>query len=193
MRSTALVFTAFLGLGSTAIHAMPIVTTGLCDDGASTCYTGIQNLDVGGSLYDVTWSDDSYANLSTSGATAAGVSAFVGTGLADDAANAINAAFNSAGNLYPTFDHGGSGWVATWVAASYVDNMVNVYVPFSTLDLVNPYLTSAAANGPYAIFTRAAPTSVPEPAAASLLLIGLVVLGAAMQGLTPGRRASFPA
>jgi hypothetical protein len=54
---------AFAGWAGTA-HAIPIVTTSVCvNDGGQQCATGITGLDIGGDIFDVSFSQLSYDDL----------------------------------------------------------------------------------------------------------------------------------
>lgn len=155
-------------------NALPIVNTGLCDDGVNTCYTSIRNLEVGGLLYDVDWYSTGRL-LSDLLISDPGVATFSGSPpSALAAASAINTVFNDDGNLFNTIDTDSSGFVGLWVVSNYTDVRFDFLVPFSSSDTVNGASRPIATRiGPFTIFTQV--NTVPLPS--SLLLLGLGIAG----------------
>lgn len=169
-------------------YALPIVDTAPCvNDSAATCAIGVRDLDILGTLYNVTFSQDAFVDLvSVTPHALLGKEALAGVATYF-LASPLNAAKSTLSGVIgaPT----GPPWSSILIAFAYTD--VDVFswwvlynnnpmqfipstdYPVTTSSQGSYYNPSHRTFTAYAIFTEA----VPAPSAVSLVCLGLVGIG----------------
>jgi len=195
--AAALIAIAAIGLSAPTASATVILNV------AGGQLTGAQNVDVGGTLYDVTFEDGTCIAL-FSGCNSTSDFAFTDAASATQAAQAlldqvfIDIPFSFQFDSDPTLTRGcenlfncnldipyGAPTASTVnIAQAINDSNEPSDRTTTTFGFVDTDLTSFR-SGTYALFTRSAPASIPEPGTWLLYLVGLALLA----GFTRRRRA----